>query len=85
MPRTIVDDARLEKDFRLQDRYNLQVMAQVFNVANHQNVTGVYTEAYALSGNTATYQSDFGQKEYTNDSGFAYAPRQLELSARFSF
>jgi hypothetical protein len=85
MPRTTVDDARLEKDFRLEDRYNLQVMAQVFNVANHQNVTGVYTEAYALSGNTATYQSDFGQKEYTNDSGFAYAPRQLELSARFSF
>jgi hypothetical protein len=85
MPRTIVDDARLEKDFRLQDRYNLQVMAQVFNVANHQNVTGVYTEAYALSGNTATYQKTFGQTEYTNDSGFAYAPRQVELSARFSF
>ena len=84
-PRTIVDDIRLEKDFLLQDRYNLQVMAQAFNVANHQNVTGVYTEAYALSGTTATYQADFGQTQYTNNSGFSYAPRQVELSARFSF
>jgi hypothetical protein len=84
-PRDIVDDARLEKDFQLQDRYRLQLMAQAFNVANHQNVTGVYTEAYALSGTTATYQTSFGTNQYTNNSGFNFAPRQVELSARFSF
>ncbi|HEX4651024.1 MAG TPA: TonB-dependent receptor [Granulicella sp.] len=84
-PRIMIDDARLEKDFVLKDRYNLQLFAQAFNVANHQNVSAVYTEAYALSGTTATYQKTFGQTEYTNDSGFNYAPRQVEISARFMF
>ena len=84
-PRTIVDDARLEKDFPVRERYNLELMAQVFNVANHQNVTGVYTPAYTLSGTTATYQASFGQPSSTNNSGFSYAPRQVEISARFSF
>jgi hypothetical protein len=84
-PRIMIDDARIEKDFVLKDRYNLQFFAQAFNLANHQNVSEVYTEAYALSGTTATYQKTFGQTEYTNDSGFNYAPRQVEISARFSF
>ncbi len=84
-PRIMIDDARVEKDFTLKERYNLQFFAQAFNLANHQNVSEMYTEAYSLSGNTALYQSNFGQKEYTNDSGFNYAPRQVEISARFSF
>jgi hypothetical protein len=87
----IVDDVRLEKDFQLTERYNLQLMAQAFNVANHQNVTEVYSTAYELSGTTATYQggqastSAFGTTETTNNSGFNFAPRQVEISARFMF
>jgi hypothetical protein len=87
----IVDDVRLEKDFQLTERYNLQLMAQAFNVANHQNVTEVYSTAYELSGTTATYQggqastSPFGGTETTNNSGFNFAPRQVEISARFMF
>ncbi len=90
-PRIMIDDARIEKDFILHDRYNLQLFAQAFNLANHQNVSAVYTEAFKLSGTTATYQggqtgtSPFRGTEYTNDSGFNYAPRQVEISARFSF
>ncbi len=31
-------------------------MCNVFNVANHQNVDGLGTTAYKLSGTTATFQ-----------------------------
>jgi hypothetical protein len=90
-PRVMVDDARVEKDFNVKDRYTMQFMVQAFNLANHQNVSEMFTEAYSLSGSTATYQggqagtSAFGTTKYTNDSGFNYAPRQLEISARFMF
>jgi hypothetical protein len=92
LPRDIVDDVRVEKGFRFRDRYELKLFLQAYNIANHQNVTAVFTPAYkiakaasnALSG-TATYQANFGQTSFTNNSGFNYTPRQLEISARFSF
>jgi hypothetical protein len=37
-----------------------------------------------LSG-TATYQSTYGQVTSSNNSGFLYTPRQIEIAARFSF
>jgi Carboxypeptidase regulatory-like domain/TonB dependent receptor len=90
--RDIVDDVRVEKGFRFRDRYQLKLFLQAYNVANHQNVTAVFTPAYKIAkaaGNslagTATYQSNFGQTSFTNNSGFNYTPRQLEISARFSF
>jgi hypothetical protein len=88
--RDIVDDVRLEKEIRFMDRYNLQLFAQAFNIANHQNETQPYNLLYkltstgALTGN-ATYQSTFGQVQYTNNSGFAYSPRQIEISMRLEF
>ena len=84
-PRVIVDDLRVGKEFTFRERYRLQLFGQAFNIANHQNVSAVSTTAYTLSGSTATYQSTFGQVTKTNNSGFSYAPRQIELSARFSF
>jgi hypothetical protein len=88
----VVDDVRVEKQFKITERYNLQIFLQAFNVANHQNVSSVFSTAYKLAGTagvplagTATYQSNFGTVNTTNNSGFAYTPRQLELSARFAF
>ena len=86
----VVDDLRVEKQFRIQERYSLQVFLQAFNIANHQNVTAVNSIAYKLASTgplagTATWQSNFGTTSFTNNSGFSYTPRQLELSARFSF
>jgi hypothetical protein len=88
----IVDDIRVSKQFRFTERYGLQVFLQAFNVANHQNVSSENTTAFKLAGTagsplagTATYQSNFGTVATTNNSGFSYTPRQLELSARFSF
>jgi len=89
-PKDVVDDMRVEKQFAFQDRYRLQIFLQAFNVANHHNVTGVNTIAYKLastgaSSGTATYQSNFGTTSFTNNSGFSYTPRQLELSVRLAF
>jgi hypothetical protein len=90
MSRTIVDDVRVEKQFRFRDRYNLQLFAQAFNVANHQNESLAYTNMYKLSSTgsltgNATYQSTFGKMQNTNNSGFAYSPRQMEITMRLEF
>ena len=39
----------------MQDKpYHLQLMGEMFNVANHPNITGVSTTAYNMSSNSAT-------------------------------
>ena len=90
--RDLVDDVRVQKNIPFTERYRLQIILQAFNVANHQNVTSVFTPAYKLAktaGTTnsgvATYQANFGQTSNTNNSGFSYTPRQLELSIRLAF
>jgi hypothetical protein len=55
-PRTLVTDMRLEKQLLVQagDRtYHLQLVGEFFNLANHQNVTGVSSTAYNLSDNSS--------------------------------
>jgi hypothetical protein len=93
-PRRMVDDLRVQKSFALSERYHLDLMANVFNLANHQNVDGQGTTAYKLSGTTATYQgqgsSNPSNNTYqvvtsSNNSGFLYTPRQIEISARLNF
>jgi outer membrane receptor protein involved in Fe transport len=90
-PRKIVDDLRVQKEIPIYERYRLQLIANVFNLANHQNIDGINTTAYVLSSGanstagTATYQSTFGQYTSSNNSGFLYTPRQIEIAARFSF
>jgi hypothetical protein len=89
VPRKIVDDLRLEKDFKLYKNYNLELFAQMFNVANHQNYDGINATAYKLGGTgvngTATYQSTFQQLTSSNNSGFLFTPREIEIAARLSF
>ena len=91
-PRDIVVDARVQKQFAFTERYRLTLFLQAYNVANHQNVTAVFTPAYKVAksaannfSGVATYQPNFGQTSFTNNSGFNFTPRQLELTARFSF
>ncbi len=90
LPRTIVDDVRLIKGIPFSDRYNLELRADLFNVANHQNVGSYATTAYLLSSTgattgTATFQSNFGTPTLVNGSGFLYTPREIQVSARFLF
>ena len=94
--RILVDDIRVEKEFPITERAHLQVFLQAFNVANHQNESTPFGTAFSLAKGpapaagatptgTATYQANFGTVSKTNNSGFSYTPRQLELSARLFF
>jgi outer membrane receptor protein involved in Fe transport len=93
-PRHIVDDVRLQKNTLIHEGYSLELMANMFNVANHQNIDGLGTTAYKLSGSTATYQgqgtSNPSNNTYqiptsSNNSGFLFTPREIEISARLVF
>jgi hypothetical protein len=89
-PRHIVDDVKVEKDITFAERYKLQLLLNVFNIANHQNIDGINTTAWNLAATgpttgTATYQSAFNSVTSSNNSGFLYTPRELEIAAKFSF
>jgi hypothetical protein len=96
-PRDVVQDVRLQKQVPITERYHGEMRLDLFNIYNHQNVTGVQTTAYALqsSGNTATatYQSGaagsgtslFGSANNSNSSGFLYTPRQVQIGFKLLF
>jgi hypothetical protein len=93
-PRHEVDDIRLQKSIAFMEGRSLQLMANMFNVANHQNVDGLGTTAYKLSGTTATYQGQgaanpsnntYQLSTSSNNSGFLYTPRQIEIAAKLIF
>ena len=93
-PSTFVFDMRLGKNFYFNaDRFKLgrlrfEVFAELFNVMNHQNITGVSSDAYSLSTSSTTLTPyttpQFGS--FTNaNSNYTYSPRQLQLAARLHF
>ena len=94
-PRDIVVDARVQKDFLLpREGTSLQLLAELFNIANHQNVTGVNTGAFTLSGTRGTGRGTlteaapgfFGTPTSSGvNSNYAYQVRQLQLGARLVF
>jgi len=89
-PRHLVDDVRVQKNFEFKEGYNLQLFANVFNIANHQNIDGLNTTGYAFTNGTtssvtATYQSTLGTVTSSNSSGFLYTPREIEIAAKFTF
>jgi outer membrane receptor protein involved in Fe transport len=98
-PRDIVQDVRLQKQISFTDRYKAEARLDLYNVYNHQNVTGVQNTAYVFGGtsssspnvSTATYQygiagtANFGAPTNSNSSGFLYTPRQVAISFKFLF
>ena len=90
LPRDIVDDLRVVKGIPFTERYKLELRADLFNVANHQNVSSEATTGYLLTSTgantgTATFQSGFGTRTNVNSSGFLYTPREIQVSARLLF
>lgn len=89
--RAIVNDVRVAKGIPFTERYILELRADLFNVANHQNVSAIGSTAYLFSStgalsSTAAFQSTtYGVPTSINSSGFLYTPRQIQISARFSF
>jgi hypothetical protein len=94
LPRTIVVDMRVQKEFTFREHYNLQLIGEAFNLANHQNVTAKGTTGYAISTtqgatpgstvNNLAYQSSFGAVTSVN-SNYAYSPRLIQLALRLQF
>jgi hypothetical protein len=93
-PRDINIDTRVQKDFRLHESYTLQIIAEAFNLANHQNVTTINSGAYTLASTngtgtnqptaTLTPVTSFGTVSATN-STYAFAPRQFQFALRLQF
>jgi hypothetical protein len=87
-PKTAVVDGRLGKSFFINaphfDRLRLEVFGEVFNIMNHQNITGIVNEAYSLASTTLTQQANFGTYDNAN-SNYTYSPRQIQLAARLHF
>ncbi len=78
-PTTIVVDARLQKDIRFSERFNLELVAEAFNLLNHLNVTSVNSTAYSIGSCAAsgtaeacklTYQPFSQTSGLTSQSGF---------------
>jgi Carboxypeptidase regulatory-like domain/TonB-dependent Receptor Plug Domain len=89
-PRHIVDDVRLSKAIAITEGRNLELMVNLFNIANHQNIDGINNTEYAFTAvnatnTTLTYQPSFGAITSSNNSGFLYTPRQIEIAAKFTF
>ncbi len=91
-PGTVNADARVSKRFALTERAKLELLGEVFNIANHQNVTGVTTSGYSI-GTTGpktnpipalTYNANFGQVTSTNNN-FTYLVRTIQVGARVHF
>jgi hypothetical protein len=89
--RAIVDDLRLVKGIPFTETKVLELRGDLFNVANHPNIGGLGTTAYIFNdtgalASTAAYQSTtFGVPTSINSSGFSFTPREIQISARFSF
>jgi hypothetical protein len=98
-PKTAKADVRLGKNFYFNinnyglDRLRLEFFAEVFNIANHQNITGIQNTAYNLSSGTyngvanadiLTLQPNFGTYNNSN-SNYTYTPRQVQLAVRLHF
>ncbi len=99
-PKSSKADVRVGKNFYFNvnkygiERPRLEFFAEVFNVANHQNITGIQNTAYNLSFtgtaaaknvvDTLTLQPNFGTYNNSN-SNYTYTPRQLQLAVRLHF
>lgn len=76
-------DMRVSKRFRFTERYNLELLAEGFNVFNRTHIFGVNSTLYTRSGNTLTYNDSFGQ--ITSTDSTLYRERQIQFAARFQF
>ena len=85
-------DLRLSKRFRFTERYNLELLAEGFNVFNRTQVFGQSSTLYSR-GSTSftngvltsplTYQTTFG--DITTTDSTLYRERQIQFAARFQF
>lgn len=76
-------DLRLSKRFKFGETYNLEFLAEGFNVFNRTHIFGVNSTYYVRSGNNLTYNDSFGQVTGTDST--LYRERQVQFAVRFQF
>jgi hypothetical protein len=76
-------DFRVCREFRITERNRLELLVEAFNLFNHTNASGVYGNAFNLSGTTLTARTDFLSP--TGTSNYYYRERMIQMSARFRF
>ncbi len=92
-PNTIVGDLRVQKDLKLSERFNLELLTEIFNVPNHNNITAVSSTAYSISGANLNWNAPTGQgvnasgfgTASNSDSTFVYSQRQVQIGAKLDF
>jgi len=97
-PATWKADLRLAKRFHLGEMRQLELLAESFNLFNHQNVTELETVGYSIESGSVngsfptlnfltglkTGQTEFGQPLNINATDF-YRPRQIQFGMRVRF
>ena len=89
-------DLRLSRQFGITEHYKVVVLAEAFNLFNHQQVNGVNQTAYSISGTafnaaTGNFTSNlnfnpFGNFATVNSAGSSlYRERQVQFGLRFLF
>ena len=80
-------DLRLSKRFKFTERYNLELLAEGFNVFNNTftfiQTNLLYTRATGVNNNILNYNESFGTG--TESSSSNYRERQIQFAARFQF
>jgi hypothetical protein len=82
----------LSKRFYLSEHKNIEILAEGFNIFNRSNVAGtnavnssyISTVSYTATGGTLFYNPSYGTVNAINNST-VYAPRQIQIGARFNF
>ena len=86
-PYTTTTDLRISKRIRFNEHTNLEILAEGFNIFNRSNVTAVNTtfiSSINFTTGVLTYNPTFGSTTTINNS-IIFAPRQIQLGARFHF
>jgi outer membrane receptor protein involved in Fe transport len=78
-------DLRLSKRFRFTERFNLEFLAEGFNIFNRFNVFSQNSQLYtrATGTNVLTYNTAFGT--ITGADSTNYRERQIQFATRFQF
>ena len=92
-PAMISTDLRVSKSFyfdSLGQHWRLELLGEVFNLANHQNITKISTGAFSASGSTSkgtgTLQFNPAFGTYLNsNSNVINSSRQMQIGARLHF
>jgi hypothetical protein len=83
LPSVINTDLRLSKRFRFNERYNLELLAEGFNIFNRTHVFSVNSQLYIRSGNALNFNPSFGDIQGTDST--LYRERQIQFAVRFQF